>query len=369
MNLHLFNNLFTVLAITNPLPKPSHSSGDDLVLSKEVIPQLNGRKLQLTSAACFPDGDMFATVGADWMIINIKGRVKKVFRKADGSQTGLANPSPEIPGGQVIANGVAITPDGHILVCTQCSRDTVRIFNKAGKFIGGFSVLSDNEDNQVHGHVHVAGITMDKEGKVLVCDKGKQAITIHEFPSGELIEKINTKVNPIFVCTGTCFTVNSKNQIFYQTTPVRKGYPIVAIDHSGNKIFQILPRLGRSGGGLHTVHTLSAVCDNKDNIFISLEPKPQEMYEPGQPQPVTFESLYPRRGHIHMYSSIGAFMGCISRGLHRPFDLSILGNGSLVVNDGLVIKIFSAKKDNNDSINPQEPGPSSEAQPVLSLLL
>ena len=303
------------------------------------------------------------------MIISIKGRVKKEFPTGDGSHTGLANPPPEIPGGQVIVNGVAVTPDGHILVCTKCSRDMVRIFKKEGKFIGSFSVLSDDKDNQVHGHVDVAGITIDKEGKVLVCDKGTQAITIHEFPSGELIERINTKACPIFVCTGTCFTVNSKNQIFYQTTPVRKGYPIAAIDRSGNKIFQLLPRLGQSRGGLHTVHTLNAVCDSRDNIFISLEPKPQEMYDPGQPQPVTFDNLYARRGHIHMYSSIGAFMRCITRGLYRPYDLSILDNGSLVVNDRLVIKVFSVKKDDDDSTNLHEPEPSSETQPVLDLLL
>ncbi|XP_072043675.1 uncharacterized protein [Amphiura filiformis] len=338
-----------VLLITDPIPKPPNcEDDDDLVLEKVVVPQQNGRDIHLHKMACFPNGDIFAEHEGIWSIISLKGRIKQVLNKSTEENQGettegasqskkvkLTNQedanqeSPEKETTRGCVSYAAITHDGHIIVNKDSQSKKVSVFKKEGAFVSSF--LTGPADMNIHSII--MGIAIDKAGKILIGDKERQIITIHDCPSGQLIDTISTKANPIGY--GTVFAVNSKDQILYPTSLARKGWPLMVIDRSGNEVLQIIPRIGR-----FKVELTGIACDDKDNIFLGIWPDMRGIRRPFK--------IRPTDCHIHNYGSNGAFLRCIHNTMHYPRDLSILSNGMLVANCQFSFWVFSARKDNDD---------------------
>ena len=203
--------------------------------------------------------------------------------------------------------GISISPQGHVYV--GYTRDQrIQVFNQSGAFIRSFS--TPNEGGNPSRVAFHANTTFDRNGNLLLVGNTEQGvITAHACPGGEIVGQIKYKKE----CRKSTMkmAVNKKQQILCHYCPMESVHSkVVAIDSVGNEVFAFTPRIDEDVSGTW-VYPGGIVCDSYDNIIIALLP-----YETRN------------RGHIHKYSSTGAFLECIAKRLHCPHDLSMTHDGS-----------------------------------------
>ncbi|XP_072042041.1 uncharacterized protein [Amphiura filiformis] len=155
--------------------------------------------------------------------------------------------------------GIFVSPQQDILV-VGLGFKSILVCDKQGKYRHCFNTLTQGEDENTN--VKLWCIAIDKEEKVLVCDRARGLITIHTYPDGNVVKKINCHsigYNPRMA-------VNSKNQILIHSHPIGSVYSkVVAIDYSGNEVFSFTPRVDEDVTS-DEVWPGGIVCADGDNI-------------------------------------------------------------------------------------------------------
>ncbi|XP_072021684.1 uncharacterized protein [Amphiura filiformis] len=283
-------------------------------LEREIHPEHQGKQLGCCHIACCPNGDM---VMADWdklYLLDGDGKCKIQLSSTetdyDRKMNGVYN--------------ICVSPLGYICISYSCRY--VHVFTAEGKYNHCFTLAGVS-----YPSFKTKYLAIDREGQLLVGDWKKDIISIHKWPGGRVLGRVDNGGEIKYsIGYNASMVVNRKNQILiHSRTSHNSVYSKVeAIDYSGNKVFRFTPKIDENLTDMVVV-SHGIVCDDNDNIYVAMSIGVDDCR-------TVFNT-----GHIHQYSPTGTFLQCLSRGLHSPLDLSMAPDGSLLVADEKSILRYS----------------------------
>ncbi len=226
---------------------------------------------------------------------------------------------------------MAVSSLGYIIIISLYDKD-VRVFDIDGTYVTCFSVLAPDEDQSMQ--VHPKCVAVDQNGCVLIGDRVRKLITIHECPDGTLLRRVQCQDFE------DRLTVNCNDQILYSCKSMAnsKYDKIVATDYSGKEVFTFTPCIPTAYDGTIDPETESRrvvvegiVCDSHNMIYVIMQVC--DRYD-----------RVPNTGHLHQYSPIGEFIRCIQSDIDDPNDLAIANEDELIVTNHEAILVYRSKK-------------------------
>ncbi|XP_072045243.1 uncharacterized protein [Amphiura filiformis] len=278
---------------------------------REIHPEYQGKSLESDRIACCPNGDIVMSCYENLYLLDADGKCKMQLKSTEtDSKKQIAK----------IVTNLCVSPLGYIFVVNSTST-FVHVFNVDGQYLHCFNTLTAPESDSYAYDGTDRYLAIDREGKLLVDDPNRGIITIHTCPDGKIVNTIRCSL--ITSNYGANMAVNSKNQILIQSFMVHLAgihyKAAVAIDYSGEEVFRFTPKTTdkiRLWPG-------AVICDDQDNIYIVIK------------------SRGANAGHIHIYSPTGRFLQCLTSGLHKPIDLALTHDGSLMVSNSKSILLYS----------------------------
>ncbi|XP_072051432.1 dual specificity protein kinase shkA-like [Amphiura filiformis] len=205
-------------------------------LERVIHPKHQRKQLVCQRIASCPNGDMVVSYWEKLHLLDGDGNCKMQLRSTE------TDPDRQI--GRVC--NICVSPLGYIFVASVSCR-FVHVFTVKGKYLHCFT--PDNDSNTSFKQKCLA---IDREGQLLVGDRGRGIITIHTCPDGTVVNKITCPIG-----NGPSKIVNGKNQILIHSQPsdseTEHMSKVVAIDYSGNKVFSFTPKVDENMTGREVV--------------------------------------------------------------------------------------------------------------------
>ncbi|XP_033644372.1 E3 ubiquitin-protein ligase TRIM56-like [Asterias rubens] len=245
--------------------------------------------------ACFSNGD---TVVTDIGRCLLSTFTSKGNYKSTGVQSGSEDGKLKQP------VGVAVTSDDLLLVTDG---EDVKVYDRELRYIRQFRP----SQNEVEGKSEsiLLGIAVDHKGRIAVTDCERKVISLHNM-DGSIISTIHHGDINI-----KCFlSVSCKERLIFTNYEKMK---LVCVDFMGNEVFNI----STSIDGKY-VTPVGVCCDDAGDIYVSVYNDGRKTYE------------------IHHYDASGEHIGCVARGLYRPFGMTFTPIGDLIVTDLYSVKVL-----------------------------
>ena len=210
----------------------------------------------------------------------------------------------DVTGGSVIfkPRGVVITDDSSLIVTDKSQ--FLKIFDVNFKLIQKFQTLPPESSTAVTiWNSSLAGLAMDRNGRLIVGEINKRFISIHE-RSGEHINSFSMSITPWFISV-------SPSEDVIIVSEVKSG-PMI-LDYNG----QIL-------------RTLSSQLQN-----------PTGSYFNGANEFIIASQKGSGTAGIHRYGTDGKYLGCITKEVDKPTGVLVTGDGKLWVLEWRHIKVFT----------------------------
>ena len=190
---------------------------------------------------------------------------------------------------------------------TNC---VIKMYKEDGSLAFQFTTLPLNEVGKTY--VNLWSIAAKKNGHILVGDVTRKVVTVHRPTDGGILSTMPVTTIPRFLA------VDCNDRV------VISGYDekqVAVIDDNGTTLLTIKPTIN----GQQVDYCQGVCCDGSD-IYIA----------------VVNDDDDDDTGHIHHYDSHGTFIGCIAKGLHDPYGITLTSDRKqLLVADIYSVKIYN----------------------------
>ncbi|XP_071798628.1 uncharacterized protein [Asterias amurensis] len=248
-----------------------------------------------SDVAFFSNGDIAVTDIESWLLSTF---TSKGFYKSTGVQSGTEDGKLKQP------YGVAVTSDDLLLVTDG---PDIKIYDRELRYIRQFRPSQNQVDRQSESLLR--GIALDEKDRIAVADCMRKVISLHNMDGSTISTIHHAEID--HVCS---LSVSSKERLIFTIYDKMK---LVCLDFMGNEVFNISTSIDGK-----PVKPAGVCCDDAGNIYVSLHDGNLGTSE------------------IHHYHASGEHIGCVTRGLYNPIDMTFTPTGDVIVADRDSVKIM-----------------------------